>query len=418
MSAQDQGDAVRIAKPAGPPWREPGMPALLAMTTFAFAGFAVMLPVAPMHMVALGGDELLAGLVNAVLMAATILTQLVVERMRSWMGWRVSLALACLLLGLPALGEIFATTPGQVLALAAVRGIGFGIVTVSGSSAVGALFPPERRGRAIGAYGLAVAGAQLVLTPISPWIADQAGLPVALAVAALPLLGIPFALAAGASIAKHARAAAAAAIANGAAAAPVAHESPREARHALTRLWPPILALTAVTCAGGAITTFTPQFVPDAVLTVVALFLYTAAAAFARWAVGGPADRVGAERFVLPGLAIAALGLGAIATGISGLVGSASPILLIGGAILVGTAFGTMQNVTLVRAFEVAGEHAKGVASTAWNVAFDAGTGIGALAIGALAAGTSFTLSFVALTLLCLVVAAVLAVVRRATRPA
>jgi len=408
---------VRIAKPAGPPWREPGMPALLAMTTFAFAGFAVMLPVAPMHMVALGGDEFLAGLVNAVLMAATILTQLVVERMRSWMGWRVSLALACLLLGLPALGEILATAPGQVLALAAVRGIGFGIVTVSGSSAVGALFPPERRGRAIGAYGLAVAGAQLVLTPISPWIADQAGLPVALAVAALPLVGIPFALAAGGAIAKHARAAAEAG-AGGTGSAPVPHASPREERRALARLWPPILALTAVTCAGGAITTFTPQFVPDAVLTVVALFLYTAAAAFARWAVGGPADRFGADRFILPGLAIAALGLGSIAAGISGLLGSASPVLLIGGAVLVGTAFGTMQNVTLVRAFEVAGEHAKGVASTAWNVAFDAGTGVGALAIGALAAGTSFTLSLLALTALCLVVAVLLAVVRRATRSA
>lgn len=394
------------------------MPALLAMTTFAFAGFAVMLPVAPMHMVALGGDEFLAGLVNAVLMGATILTQLVVERMRSWMGWRVSLALACLLLGLPALGEIFATEPGQVLALAAVRGIGFGIVTVSGSSAVGALFPPERRGRAIGAYGLAVAGAQLVLTPISPWIADQAGMPVALAVAALPLAGFPFALAAGSAIAKHARAAAAADIASGAGPAQVAHESPREERRALARLWPPILALTAVTCAGGAITTFTPQFVPDAALTVVALFLYTAAAAFARWAMGGPADRLGADRFILPGLGVAALGLGAIAAGISGAVGAASPILLIGGAILVGTAFGTMQNVTLVRAFEVAGEHAKGVASTAWNVAFDAGTGIGALAIGALAARTSFTLSFVALTLLCLVVAGILAVVRTVTRPA
>lgn len=392
------------------------MPALLAMTTFAFAGFAVMLPVAPMHMIALGGDELLAGLVNAVLMAATILTQLVVERMRSWMGWRVSLALACLLLGLPALGEILASTPAQVLALAAVRGIGFGIVTVSGSSAVAALFPPERRGRAIGAYGLAVAGAQLVLTPIAPWIADRAGLPVALAVAALPLVGIPFAIAAGGAITRHAKAAADSALTPGAAPG-VTPERRREDRHVLVRLTPPILALTAVTCAGGAITTFAPQFVPDAVLVVITLFLYTAAAALTRWLVGGLADRFGAERFILPGLAIAALGLGAIAASISGLTGSAAPTLLIAGAILVGTAFGTMQNVTLVRAFDLAGEPARGTASTAWNVAFDAGTGIGALAIGALAAGTSFTLSFVALSVLSLVVALVLLLVgRRSTR--
>ena len=407
---------MRIARPTRPPWREPGMPALLVMTTFAFAGFAVMLPVAPMHMVALGGDEFLAGLVNAVLMAATILTQLGVERMRSWMGWRVSLALACLLLGLPALGEILASTPGQVLGLAAVRGIGFGIVTVSGSSAIGALFPPERRGRAIGAYGLAVAGAQLVLTPIAPWIADRAGLPVALAVAALPLAGIPFAIAAGGAITRHARAAAASAGTAGAAPG-ITTESRREGRHVLIRLAPPILALTAVTCAGGAITTFAPQFVPDAVLVVITLFLYTAAAALTRWLVGGLADRFGAQRFILPGLATAALGLGAIAAGISGLTGSAAPTLLIAGAILVGSAFGTMQNVTLVRAFDLAGEPARGTASTAWNVAFDAGTGVGALAIGALAAGTSFTLSFVALSVLSLVVALVLLLAgRRSTR--
>lgn len=419
MSAQDQGDAVRIANPAGPPWREPGMPALLAMTTFAFAGFAVMLPVAPLHMVALGGDEFLAGLVNAVLMAATILTQLVVERMRSWIGWRISLALACLLLGLPALGEIVATTPGQVLVLAAVRGIGFGIVTVSGSSAVGTLFPPERRGRAIGAYGLAVAGAQLVLTPVAPWIADEAGLPAALAVAALPLVGIPFAIAAGAAIAKHARAVATADIQDAERPSRAPHEIRSEDRRALVRLVPPILALTAVTCAGGAITTFTPQFVPDAVLIVVSLFLYTAAATFARWFVGGLADRYGADRFILPGLAIAALGLAAISAAISGVVGLAGPIVLVVGAVLVGTSFGIMQNVTLVRAFELAGEHARGIASTAWNVAFDAGTGVGALAIGALAAGASFTLSFVALTAVCVVAGfAVLLAGRRPARDA
>lgn len=390
------------------------MPALLAMTTFAFAGFAVMLPVGPMHMVALGGDEFLAGMVNAVLMTATILTQLVVERMRSRIGWRISLALACALLGLPALAEVLAHSPWQILALAAVRGVGFGIITVSGSSAIGALFAPERRGRAVGAYGLAVAGSQLVLTPIAPWIADQAGLPVALAVAALPVLGVPFALSAGTSIARHAQAAAG--TSRQATEPGGAAERRHEDRRALGRLALPILALTAVTCAGGAITTFTPQFVPDALLTVVSLFVYTAAAMAARWLAGGLADRFGAERFILPGLAFAALGLAAIAASVSGATGSMAPFVLVGGALLVGTAFGIMQNVTLVRAFELAGEHAKGVASTAWNVAFDAGTGIGALAIGALAAATSFTLSFAVLSGLSVAVAVVLLVAGRRSR--
>lgn len=381
------------------------MPALLAMTTFAFAGFAVMLPVAPMHMVALGGDELLAGLVNAVLMTATILTQLGVERMRTWLGWRISLSLACVLLGAPALLEILADAPGQVLALAAVRGIGFGIVTVSGSSAIAALFPPSRRGRAVGAYGLAVAGSQLVLTPIAPWIADTAGMDVALAVAALPVLGVPFALSAGAAITRHAQTTA---VRAGESAPSLVTGNRAEQGHVLVRLAPPILALVVVTCAGGAITTFTPQYVPDAVLTVISLFVYTAAAAFGRWYVGGLADRFGAQRFILPGLGFATAGLAAIAVELSGMTGSFGPGILVAGVVLVGLSFGIMQNVTLVRAFELAGEHAKGTASTAWNVAFDGGTGIGALAVGALAAGTSFTLAFVLLATLSLLAGIVL----------
>lgn len=396
------------------PWREHGMPALLLMTAFAFAGFAVMLPVAPMHMMAAGGGTFLAGLVNAVLMGATILTQVVVERARTVLGWRLSLALACALLGAPALLEIAATTPWQIIVLAAVRGIGFGIVTVSGSSAIATLFTPERRGRAIGAYGLAVAGAQLVLTPIAPWIAETGGFPIALAVAGLPLLGIPFAIAAGAAIERHARRAAPAA-------APTVDADGRgeTTLHALRRLGLPILALTVVTCAGGAITTFAPQFVPGTTLTVIALFVYTAAAAFTRWLAGGFADRHGAKRFVLPGLVLAMVGLAAFAAAIAGITGPVAPIVFILGAILVGSSFGTMQNVTLVRAFELAGEHARGVASTAWNVAFDAGTGIGALAIGALAAGSSFTFSFVVLAALCAVAAVVLVIGERdgAERP-
>ncbi|MDQ4212896.1 MFS transporter [Microbacterium sp. ASV81] len=414
-NAQDPVGAAAAARPVRgvPPLREHGMPPLVLMTTFAFAGFAVMLPVAPMHMVAVGGGTFLSGLVNAALMGATILTQVGVERARAVLGWRVSLMLACLLLGAPALLEIVANAPWQIIALAAVRGIGFGIITVSGSSALAALFPPERRGRAIGEYGLAVAGAQLVLTPAAPWIADTAGFPIALAVAGLPLVGIPFALSAGGAIEQHTR---------GAVPAPApAAGSNGEAetnRHALMRLWAPILALVVVTCAGGAITTFAPQFVPGTTLTVVSLLVYTAAAMLARWLSGGLADRYGARRFVLPGLGLAVLGLAAIAASIAGVTGPVAPVVLVAGAILVGSSFGTMQNVTLVRSFELAGEHAKGVASTAWNVAFDAGTGVGALAIGALASRTSFSFSFLMLMVLSLAAAAVLlANGRRAKRP-
>ena len=378
------------------------MPGLLLTTGLAFAGFAVLMPVAPMHVVALGGDVFLAGLTNAVLMATTILTQLVVERVRSRIGWSAILALGCLLLGLPALIEILASQAWHVIVLAAVRGTGFGIITVSGASAVAVLFTPERRGRAVGAYGLAVAASQLVLTPTAPWIAESAGFTTALVVAAIPILGVPFAISTGATIERRS---------SGSPSTPNTRTTPYGAattRGALARVLPAIIALTAVTCSGGAIMTFAPQFVPNAVLTLIALLIFTGAAAIARWVAGSLADRFGAKTFIVPGLAVAVLGLIGIAGSVAGTAGSGSPALLVAGAFLVGVSFGVMQNVTLVRAFELAGEEAKGTASTAWNVAFDSGTGIGALAIGALAASTSFAFSFVLLAAVCFIVGVVL----------
>lgn len=380
-------------------WREPGMPGLLLTTGLAFAGFAVLMPVAPMHVIALGGNPFLAGLANAVLMATTILTQLVVERVRSRIGWSAILVLGCLLLGVPALVEIFASEAWHVILLAAARGTGFGIITVCGASAVAVLFAAERRGRAVGAYGLAVAAAQLVLTPASPWVAETAGFTTALVLAAIPIAGVPFAVSTGATIERRARDAS-----NVASGPP----SKSDRRRAFARVVPAIVALTAVTCSGGAIMTFAPQFVADAVFTLVTLLIFTAATAIWRWAAGGLADRYGAQTFIVPALVIAVLGLAAIAGGIAGSAGVVSQVLLVTGALLVGTSFGVMQNVTLVRAFELAGERAKGTASTAWNVAFDAGTGIGALAIGGLATRTSFAFSFVLLAAMCLVVAVAL----------
>lgn len=388
------------------------MPGLLVTTTFAFAGFAVLMPVSPMHVVALGGNEFLAGLTNAVLMGATILTQLNVERMRARLGWSITLALGCLLLGAPSLLEILVTDAWQVIALAGVRGIGFGIITVSGASAVAALFAPGRRGRAIGMYGLAVAAPQLALTPTAPFVAETVSFAAALLLGALPLVGVPFAIVAGRGITAHART------------FDAAPEPSRDdhtdagvppttgglalaragVRRALLRMLPSIIALTAVTCAGGAITTFTPQFAPGATLTFAALFGFTAVAALARWLIGGPADRFGARVFILPGLGLAVLGTGAIAASLVMDAPSIRPLLIVGGALLTGAAFGGLQNVTLVRAFELAGERARGTASTAWNVAFDAGTGVGALAIGAIAASTSFGIAFVLLAGMCLAV--------------
>ncbi|MFD0654007.1 hypothetical protein ACFQ2Y_41440 [Streptomyces malaysiensis subsp. malaysiensis] len=82
--------------------RSPGISHLLVVVLFCFSGFALLLPVSPAWAVNGGADEFGAGLVTAVLMAATVLAQLCVKATLRTIGWTRTLALGALLLGLPA----------------------------------------------------------------------------------------------------------------------------------------------------------------------------------------------------------------------------------------------------------------------------------------------------------------------------
>lgn len=366
-------------------WREPGMPALLGAAALGFSGFALLLPVAPMWAVRVGADNLGAGLVNSVLMGCTVIAQLLVGRVQRRLGGPVTLALGLVLLGAPALAHLLADSLWTVLLLAALRGLGFGILTVSGVDGIAALFAQEHRGRAVGAYGLAIAAPQFVLMPAAPWLAEQVSFTLVFVLAAAPLLGVPLALAS---------------------TWPAAALPQPGQRHALTRgLVGPVVALVVITAAGGAMLTFGPQFT-GAVVSFAALLGLTGAAALSRWLVGGIADRAGPAPFIGPMLCLGAGGLVVIAVGIP-----SSGVVVVAGSVLVGIAYGGLQNLTLVQAFAGAGEQDRGAVSVVWNVGFDTGTGLGALAVGALATAGSFPLAFAALAGVC-AVAGVLWVLR------
>ncbi|ULN51117.1 MFS transporter [Mycolicibacterium goodii] len=357
------------------------MPALLASAALGFTGFALLLPVAPMWAVRIGADNLGAGLVNTVLMACTVIAQLVTGRLIERAGARATLAIGLLLLGGPALLHVFAETQWAVLVLAALRGLGFGIVTVTGVDGVAGLFAQEHRGRAVGAYGLAIAAPQFILSPLAPWLAEEVSFGLVFALATAPVLAIPFALAFTRPV-------------------PTPPRSADGERFALTAgVVSPIIALVVITASGGAILTFAPQF-GSAEVAFAALLALTGVTALARWLVGGLADRFGPGRFIQPLLYLGAVGLLIIAAGIArgALVGDT---LIVAGASLVGVAYGALQSVTLVQGFAATGEHARSKVSVAWNVGFDGGTGIGALAVGGLATAGSFPMAFTVLAVAC-----------------
>ena len=141
------------------------MPWLLGSAALWFAGFALLVPVAPLWVIRGGSDDLGAGLVTAVMMACTVLAQLSMHRVLAGLGWRWTLVLGKGLLGFPALGHLATDRLWAVTTLAALRGFGFGVVTVCGATAVAVFVEPARRGRALGALGLAIAAPQFVLVP-------------------------------------------------------------------------------------------------------------------------------------------------------------------------------------------------------------------------------------------------------------
>ena len=178
---------------SGSVWRVPGMGWLLGSAMLWFAGFALLIPVVPLWVIRGGSDDLGAGLVTGVMMACTVLAQLSMHRLLPGLGWRWTLVLGAGLLGLPALGHLATDMLWPVIALAALRGLGFGIVTVCGATAVASFVEPARRGRALGALGLAIAAPQFILVPVAPWLAERAGFRLVFLLAVLPALAIPLA---------------------------------------------------------------------------------------------------------------------------------------------------------------------------------------------------------------------------------
>jgi MFS family permease len=349
---------------------------LLGSAMLWFAGFALLIPVVPLWVIRGGSDDLGAGLVTGVMMACTVLAQLSMHRLLPGLGWRWTLVLGAGLLGLPALGHLATDMLWPVIGLAALRGLGFGIVTVCGATAVAAFVEPGRRGRALGALGLAIAAPQFILVPVAPWLAERAGFRLVFLLAVLPALAIPLAWPIARAVGDRDR-------------APDDGSGGSTAAALWRVLAGPIAALVVITAAGGAILTFTSHILASPALGFVGLLAFTGTGAVSRWGAGA----------VAPLLFTGALGLAAIGLRAGSVHDTAGRVLVISGLLVVGVAYGGLQNLTLTQAFAVAGESARDSVSIAWNLSFDAGTGLGAFAVGAIATATSYSVAFGVLAL-------------------
>ena len=354
-------------------WRSAAMRALVGVTVLGFASYCLTLASLPAYAVRGGAGEDTAGIVTAVLLTVTIAVQIVVPTLTARFGQAPVLIAGLVALGAPS--PLYALDDGLLWlsALSAVRGAGFAVLTVLGATLAAQVAPVERRGEAIGIYGLAIAVPNLVAVPAGVALVLDGHTTWLAVLAASPLVGLFFVPALARAL------------------PPAERRGPvGSGRTAALAALAPSVVLFVVTMAGGGLVTFLPIERPDGALATAALLLFGITGALTRWRAGLLADRWGSRRLLPLSLLVAAAGLVVVGAGL----GRSDAWVLVGAAVF-GAGFGAVQNLTLLSAFARAGEGGTTSASAMWNASFDAGTAAGALVLGMVAAAIGLSWTYV-----------------------
>lgn len=347
---------------------------LLCSASFgAMICFYLLLSVVPQYATSIGASGIGAGLATGALMLSTVALELATPRLIARFGYRVTLAAGLTLIGAPALALPLAHAMPAILAISLVRGAGLAIIVVVGGSLVASIVPAERRGEGLGLYGFIVNVPAVFGLPAGVWLAAHAGYPTVFIIAGLSglagLLAVPGLPGLAAS----------------------SDEVPVGVLAGLLRpaLVRPAIIFSATAMAAGVIVTFLPLAAIHASENVIALALFTQAAAstLTRWWSGHLGDKHGATALLIPGLLSATAGMLAL------IYVASTPAILIG-MVLFGIGFGITQNATLTLMFDRVSASGYDAVSAVWNVGYDAGLGLGAVLFGLVSTRTGYPIAF------------------------
>ncbi|MFF2616809.1 MFS transporter [Kitasatospora sp. NPDC058046] len=334
-------------------------------------GFNLLLSAVPLYAQESGGGEHAAGLATGALMFATVVGELATPSLTARFGHRWALAAGLVLLGAPTLALAWTGGMAAVVAVCLLRGLGFAVALVAGGALTAALIPAERRGEGLALVGLVSGLTALAGQPLGVWLAQHVGWGWVFAIgAAAPLAGVVSVPA----LPDRTRA-----------------DGPtlglREGLRSGALLRPAVV-FGATALAAGILVTFLPLAVPSAAAVAAALLVQPAAATATRWLAGRYGDRRGASGLVLPALLVCAGGVLLLAS-------TGSPVAVVAGATVFGAGFGVAQNATLTLMYARVPPAGYGTVTALWNVAFDGGMGVGAVAFGAVAGATGYPWAFV-----------------------
>ncbi|MER0091634.1 MFS transporter [Corynebacterium sp. KPL2838] len=366
-------------------WKVPGYTPTMVAIAAAFGAWSILLPVVPLAVIDSGGSATLAGGSTGIFMAFTVATQIMSPwLLRRW-GYRRVMALSAFTLGVPAFGHLLGTDAWIVLLFSAMRGVGFGALTVSESALIAELSPVRLLGKATGMIGVFTGLGQMIFLPLGLFMADSLGYASTYITAGLiGFLGFAMCL----RIPKIK--------------VTLAEDNDEEVNIIRVPTWKlvlvPALALTTFSMSYGVISSFLSPAMQEldaakgASLAGVMLSIVGGAAMIFRYFAGVVADRTGAPgSLYIPSQIMAIIGVGTISLT---LFMESSIWWLVLGAVLFGGAFGIAQNEALLSMFDRLPRERVSEASAIWNIFYDSGTGLGSTLLGAMVAGYGYDGAF------------------------
>jgi MFS family permease len=341
---------------------------------FSFTSFYLLLATLPVYIIEIGGTESEVGLIIFAFSTTAVTLRLLVGRAADERGKRFLMIAGALALSVCSGLYAAARSVLSLLALRVVHGVGWATYGTAANALVADIAPPERRGEAMGYYGMFSNLSMAIGPALGVFLMKRigfGGLFLAAAAVALVafLLGLP--------IREPPRVSPPAARAQGA----------WIERAALF----PSAVLTLAAMSYGAIVSFLSIYAqkkgmenPGAFFTVYAVTLLAA-----RGVTGRLSDRLGRAAVIAPGLLLAGVGIGLLA-----FANSTAAFLVI--AVLYGLAFAAMQPALMALVVDRAAPGRRGAAMGMFATAMDLGIGGGSLVWGFVAQQRGYEFMYLA----------------------
>lgn len=325
-----------------------------------FIAIGTVLPILPQYVKGpIGAGDVAVGIVVGAFAFTAVIGRPIGGRMADRSGRRRVVVLGMLIASAAGLLYLLPLGVGGLVFARLILGIGDGWVFTAGATWIVDLAPPERRGRVIGLFGLAVWGGLTVGPLLGEWVKHLAGYDAVFVVSALlPLVGAAIA----SRVPDHH--------------VPVAvtPEEPAVRTPFVPRgvILPGIsLSLVNVgygTVAGFIVLHMAAEGVPQGTAVFTA---FAASVVFGRVVLGSLPDRLGPVRMTLVAGGAEAIGLGTLA------LASSLPVALAGAAIM-GASFSLLFPSLALIALSRTPDDQRGAALGAVTAFFDIGVGLGA----------------------------------------